>query len=48
MKVCPIFGTPLIRRVVNNFVPDEFCPHPIPDSVLEALDSEVGNMLDDG
>ncbi|KAK3040822.1 hypothetical protein RJ639_029166 [Escallonia herrerae] len=39
-EVCPTLGAPLIKRVVNNFVPDEFCPHPIPDDVLEALDSE--------
>ncbi|CAL5371662.1 unnamed protein product [Camellia sinensis] len=39
-EVCPIFGPPLIKRVVNNFIPDEFCPDPIPKVVLEALDSE--------
>ncbi|KAK3026070.1 hypothetical protein RJ639_042562 [Escallonia herrerae] len=39
-QVCPTLGAPLIKRVVNNFVPDEFCPSPIPDDVLEALDSE--------
>ncbi|KAL5864464.1 hypothetical protein ACOSQ3_001978 [Xanthoceras sorbifolium] len=39
-EVCPAFGTPLIKRVLDNFVPDEFCPDPIPDVVLEALDSE--------
>lgn len=41
MKVCPAFGAPLIRRVIDNFVPDEFCPDPIPEEVFEALDSEV-------
>ncbi|XP_057982168.1 uncharacterized protein LOC131167383 [Malania oleifera] len=39
-EVCPTFGAPLIRRVLSNFVPDEFCPDPIPEVVLEALDSE--------
>ncbi|KAA8548219.1 hypothetical protein F0562_004520 [Nyssa sinensis] len=39
-EVCPTFGAPLIRRILSNFVPDEFCPDPIPEVVLEALDSE--------
>ncbi|KDP46310.1 hypothetical protein JCGZ_10150 [Jatropha curcas] len=39
-EVCPTFGAPLIKRVLDNFVPDEFCPDPIPDVVLEALESE--------
>lgn len=36
-----MFGAPLIKRVLNNFVPDEFCPDPVPDAVLEALETEV-------
>ncbi|KAJ7945527.1 EEIG1/EHBP1 N-terminal domain containing protein [Quillaja saponaria] len=40
-EVCPRFGASLIKRVLNNFVPDEFCSDPIPDAVLEALNSEV-------
>jgi hypothetical protein len=43
-EFCPIFGTPLIKRVVWNFVPDEFCPNPIPESVLQALDTEEDDM----
>ncbi|CAN8260785.1 unnamed protein product [Cochlearia groenlandica] len=39
-EVCPMFGASLIKRVLNNFVPDEFCPDPVPDDVLEALESE--------
>ncbi|KAI3725944.1 hypothetical protein L1987_65740 [Smallanthus sonchifolius] len=39
-EVCPTFGAPLIKRILDNFVPDEFCPDPIPVMVLEALDSE--------
>lgn len=45
LKVCPTFGAPLIKRVLHNFVTDEFCPDPIPDIVLEALESEVGDVL---
>ncbi|KAK4346630.1 hypothetical protein RND71_032969 [Anisodus tanguticus] len=41
-EVCPIFGPALIKRVLANFVPDEFRPNPIPKNVLEALDSEDG------
>ncbi|KAI4318047.1 hypothetical protein L6164_025856 [Bauhinia variegata] len=39
-EVCPRFGVALIKRVLYNFVPDEFCPGPIPDAVFEALDAE--------
>ncbi|KAK6930852.1 NT-type C2 domain [Dillenia turbinata] len=39
-EICPIFGPSLIRRVLSNFVPDEFSPNPIPDAVLEAIDEE--------
>ncbi|CAL0321122.1 unnamed protein product [Lupinus luteus] len=39
-EVCPRFGVSLIKQVVNNFVPDEFSPGPVPDSVIEALNDE--------
>ncbi|XP_062105486.1 uncharacterized protein LOC133817104 [Humulus lupulus] len=39
-EVCPTFAAPLIRRILDNFSPDEFCPDPIPGVVLEALESE--------
>ncbi|OIT08912.1 PREDICTED: uncharacterized protein LOC109222674 isoform X2 [Nicotiana attenuata] len=39
-EVCPIFGPALIKRVLANFVPDDFRPDPIPMNVLEALDCE--------
>ncbi|KAI3716953.1 hypothetical protein L1987_68203 [Smallanthus sonchifolius] len=39
-EVCPTFGVPLIKRILDNFTPDEFCPDPLPEVVLEALDSE--------
>lgn len=41
LKVCPTFGVPLIKRVIDIFVLDEFCPDPIPGVVFQALDSEV-------
>ncbi|XP_051122217.1 uncharacterized protein LOC127245404 [Andrographis paniculata] len=39
-EVCPTLGPTIIKRVLNNFVPDEFCPEPIPRSILNTLDSE--------
>lgn len=39
-EVCPTLGPTLIRRVLSGFVPDEFCPIPVPSEVLRALDSE--------
>ncbi|KAI4350533.1 hypothetical protein L6164_004981 [Bauhinia variegata] len=39
-EVCPMFSASLIKRILDNFVPDEFCPDPIPTAVLEALNSE--------
>ncbi|KAF8011044.1 hypothetical protein BT93_J1607 [Corymbia citriodora subsp. variegata] len=38
--VCPTFGASVIKRVLDNFSPDEFCPDPVPSAVLEALASE--------
>lgn len=43
LQVCPTFGPIIIRRVLNVFVPDEFCPDPIHEVVLEALNSEVSS-----
>ncbi|KAL3629104.1 hypothetical protein CASFOL_026326 [Castilleja foliolosa] len=45
-EVCPSFGPSLIRRILNNFVPDEFCPDPIPGAILESLDSELDSEED--
>ncbi|KAJ4844886.1 hypothetical protein Tsubulata_016458 [Turnera subulata] len=39
-EVCPTFGPPLIKRVLYNFVPDEFNPDPVPEAIFEDLDSE--------
>ncbi|KAH8500106.1 hypothetical protein H0E87_015371 [Populus deltoides] len=45
-EVCPTFGVPIIKRVLDNFVPDEFNPDPVPETILEALDSE--DLADSG
>ncbi|KAK6139154.1 hypothetical protein DH2020_027103 [Rehmannia glutinosa] len=39
-EVCPMFGPAIIKRVLRNFVPDEFSPNPIPRNIFNALDSE--------
>ncbi|CAL0323262.1 unnamed protein product [Lupinus luteus] len=39
-EVCPMFNAPLIKKILDGFVPDEFCPDPIPSVVFEALDSQ--------
>lgn len=39
-EVCPLLGATLIRQVLCNFVPDQFCPYPIPENVIESLDDE--------
>ncbi|KAE9619867.1 hypothetical protein Lal_00040285 [Lupinus albus] len=45
-EVCPMFSASLVKKILHNFVPDEFCPDPVPTTVFEALDSaddtEVG------
>ncbi|WCJ38729.1 hypothetical protein M5689_019769 [Euphorbia peplus] len=45
-EVCPAFGAQIIERVLSSFVPDEFNPDPIPDSVFNSLDSE--DLPEDG
>ncbi|KAK6128281.1 hypothetical protein DH2020_037979 [Rehmannia glutinosa] len=37
-EVCPTFGPQIIRRVLNSFNPDEFCPDPVP--AVDSFDSE--------
>ncbi|KAF9664701.1 hypothetical protein SADUNF_Sadunf16G0045600 [Salix dunnii] len=39
-EVCPSIGLSLIKRILCNFTPDEFCPDPVPGAVLEALNAE--------
>lgn len=41
VQVCPTINLSLIIRVLCNFTPDEFCPDPVPGTVLEALNAEV-------
>ncbi|XP_039682774.1 uncharacterized protein [Medicago truncatula] len=45
-EVCPMFSAPLIKKILDNFFPDEFCPDPVPTTVLEALDLE--NDMENG
>ncbi|RRT82526.1 hypothetical protein B296_00011933 [Ensete ventricosum] len=40
VKVCPTFSASMIKHILSRFLPDEFCPDPIPDAVLQALESE--------
>ncbi|XP_010524226.1 PREDICTED: uncharacterized protein LOC104802359 [Tarenaya hassleriana] len=39
-EVCPSIGLPLIKRILCNFTPDEFCPDHVPGAVLEELNAE--------
>ncbi|KAI3981690.1 hypothetical protein MKX01_020633 [Papaver californicum] len=39
-EVCPTFGAALIKKILQNFVPDEFCPDSVPEIIFEALDSK--------
>ncbi|CAL1391488.1 unnamed protein product [Linum trigynum] len=47
-EVCPTFGTPLIKRILYSFVSDEFYPDPVPNIVLEALESEDNAPAEEG
>ncbi|MBA0857544.1 hypothetical protein Goshw_013797 [Gossypium schwendimanii] len=40
-ELCPSIGLPLVKRILCNFTPDEFCPDPVPGAVLEALNAET-------
>lgn len=40
-QVCPQLKLPLIRRMLLNFVPDEFAPDPIFPSLVAAINTEV-------
>ncbi|KAI3471566.1 hypothetical protein Pfo_028216 [Paulownia fortunei] len=40
LEVCPSISLPLVKRVLCNFSPDEFCPDPVPGAVLEAINAE--------
>lgn len=39
-ELCPTFSSSIIRSILHGFVPDEFCPDPIQDSLLHALELE--------
>ncbi|KAH6832369.1 EEIG1/EHBP1 protein amino-terminal domain protein [Perilla frutescens var. hirtella] len=45
-EVCPAFPLPLLTRILNFFVPDEFCPDPIPRALLEALNTEEDSEVE--
>ncbi|KAL2225916.1 UNVERIFIED_CONTAM: hypothetical protein Sindi_1950300 [Sesamum indicum] len=40
LEVCPSISLPLVKRILCNFSPDEFCPDAVPGAVLEALNAE--------
>ncbi|CAN8268478.1 unnamed protein product [Cochlearia groenlandica] len=39
-EVCPSISIELIKRILCNFTPNEFCPDHVPGSVLEELNNE--------
>lgn len=39
-EVCPSIGLALVKRILCNFTPDEFCPDPVPGAVLESLNAQ--------
>nr|CAB3463404.1 unnamed protein product [Digitaria exilis] len=39
-QLCPTFSSSIIKNILVGFVPDEFCPDPIQNSLLEALELE--------
>ncbi|XP_010508591.1 PREDICTED: uncharacterized protein LOC104785140 [Camelina sativa] len=38
-EMCPSISLPLIKRILCNFTPDEFCPDHVPGAVLEELNA---------
>ncbi|KAE8667219.1 putative GDP-mannose transporter [Hibiscus syriacus] len=46
-EVCPMFSAPLIIRVLNKFVPDEFNPNPVSQAVFEALEEDLSEAGED-
>ncbi|KAL0453060.1 UNVERIFIED_CONTAM: hypothetical protein Slati_1284100 [Sesamum latifolium] len=40
LEVCPSISVPMVKRILCNFSPDEFCPDAVPGAVLEALNAE--------
>ncbi|KAL8052417.1 hypothetical protein ABFS82_05G002900 [Erythranthe guttata] len=39
-EICPMFGPTIVKRVLNSYTPDEFCPDPVPQNIIDALDNE--------
>ncbi|KAG8051086.1 hypothetical protein GUJ93_ZPchr0009g438 [Zizania palustris] len=39
-ELCPTFSSSIIKRILDVFVPDDFCPDPVQHSLLEALELE--------
>ncbi|KAM0825410.1 hypothetical protein ACQ4PT_069580 [Festuca glaucescens] len=39
-ELCPTFSSSIVRSILHGFVPDEFCPDPIQDCLLHALELE--------
>lgn len=39
-ELCPTFSSSIIRNILDGFVPDQFYPDPIQDSLLQALELE--------
>ncbi|XP_074567531.1 uncharacterized protein LOC141824187 [Curcuma longa] len=39
-EACSTFSPNVINHILNRFLPDEFCPDPVPNAVLQALESE--------
>ncbi|KAJ4892155.1 nucleolar protein gar2-related [Raphanus sativus] len=42
-EICPSITLALIKRILCNFTPDEFCPDHVPGAVLEELNSSETN-----
>ncbi|CAH8358411.1 unnamed protein product [Eruca vesicaria subsp. sativa] len=42
-EICPSITLPVIKRILCNFTPDEFCPDHVPGAVLEELNSAESN-----
>ncbi|XP_076914443.1 uncharacterized protein LOC143573454 [Bidens hawaiensis] len=39
-EMCPSISLRLHKQILSSFTPDEFCPDPVPQTVIEAIDSE--------
>ncbi|KAJ7234488.1 hypothetical protein O6H91_Y450400 [Diphasiastrum complanatum] len=40
-EVCPTLSLPLIKKILENFVPDDFSPDPVSPSLLTAITAEI-------